>query len=354
LARAFPDRSNKAWKLHEDRNTTAEEKYKHYGLLYAKVPKTASSTAAAVALRIARKHSVSVAYDHSWPIEHDYGKRHPTQSFLWASIRDPAQRAISYLSDQASRKQQEQSLIGEGTLLHQLKDMDRARAVVKSEGRGGPQLYYSSLEHIPQHSAWKPSHPNYVLHSQRVKENVRNVLQQYDFLLVTERMDESLVAMALLLGLDVADVLVFDAKVSKSASGSSFSTFLPIHSSNGTMLCVPLLRIDGMDTPAIRLYLTSDEWHAMNYGDYLLHAAANASLDLTIRQTLGRERFEQALVEYRKLLSDATNHCSDRVHWPCSSTGVLQLQKASENCHRSDSGCGYQCIDEIVEIRKKT
>jgi hypothetical protein len=109
LARAFPDRSNKAWKLHEDRNTTAEEKYKHYGLLYAKVPKTASSTAAAVALRIARKHSVSVAYDHSWPIEHDYGNRHPTQSFLWASIRDPAQRAVSYLSDQASRKQQEQS-----------------------------------------------------------------------------------------------------------------------------------------------------------------------------------------------------------------------------------------------------
>ena len=34
-------------------------------------------------------------------------------------------------------------------------------------------------------------------------------------------------------------------------------------------------------SPVVREYLESDEWQALNYGDFLLYAAANRSLDLT-------------------------------------------------------------------------
>jgi hypothetical protein len=352
LARAFADRSNQTWQQLPGSNSTSAKK-EHHGLLFVKVPKTGSSTAAAVALRIARNHGVSVRYDHSSPLEDHYENRHPTHSFLWTSIRNPAERAVSYLSYQASRKRQTfttTTTTGDDGLvvLQQLRSMDRSGVVVKSEGRGGPQLAFTSLRFIPKHSAWTPSFPTYVANAKRVKEHVRHVLQNYDFLLVTERMDESLVALALTLGIDVADVLVVSSKVASRS-------FLPIHddSTNGTLLCVPLIRLN-VDTPAVQAYLTSDEWHAMNYGDYLLHAAASQSLNLTI-QALGRDIFNRALAEYRRLHSQAMQQCVGRVHGPCSASGELQLQRASENCYQGDLGCGYQCIDEmLVEEEKRT
>jgi hypothetical protein len=78
------------------------------GLMYVKVPKTASSTLAGVNARIAMRqakrlygnNSTSTTTcthfeDHMIGAAHYYGNRDPSRSFLWSSIRDPASRALS-------------------------------------------------------------------------------------------------------------------------------------------------------------------------------------------------------------------------------------------------------------------
>jgi hypothetical protein len=386
LARAFPERSNRTWPTWPGENNKMAEdpisETMHYGLLYSRIPKTGSSTITAAALRISHRYSVWLkGISHALPSEEGYGKRHPTKSFLFASVRDPAKRAISYISYDTSR---ESRVLTEAELLRCLQTFDTYGGVSKSEGRGGSQLAYASLNFIPKLSAWRHSFPTHVLNPQRVKENVHHILQDYDFLLVTERMDESLVAMALTLGISLEDVLVFNSKIGDTH-------FLPVHYKNGTVGCVALNRNQHSSNPSIQAYLNCDEWqvslirsfmrtcavssifyflisfvlficlfswfpmkhiffhrHAMNYGDYLLHTAASISLDMTIR-ALGVDRFQQALGEFNSLMARAKKRCvPQQIHRPCSSSGKLQIEKASKDCYHADAGCGYPCIDKML------
>ena len=55
-------------------------------------------------------------------------------------------------------------------------------------------------------------------------------------------------------------------------------------------------------SPVVREYLESDEWQALNYGDFLLYVAANRSLDLTINR-LGKNRFNNALQIHRVVMN---------------------------------------------------
>jgi len=62
-------------------------------------------------------------------------------------------------------------------------------------------------------------------------------------------------------------------------------------------------------SPVVRDYLESnDEWQVLNYGDYLLFAATNRSLDLTIDR-LGRDRFDKALQMYRASMTVVSEEC---------------------------------------------
>ena len=102
-------------------------------------------------------------------------------------------------------------------------------------------------------------------------------------------------------------------------------------------------------TPNVQDYFQSSEWRAKNYGDYLLHVAANKSLDLTIAQ-LGRERFDKAMEEYRRLQTRVAAVCQDRIHLPCSEKGTPQLERATQNCYDASeqSGCGHVCLEELI------
>jgi hypothetical protein len=50
------------------------------------------------------------------------------------------------------------------------------------------------------------------------------------------------------------------------------------------MLWKRLPPVKSFASPAVQEFLDSDEWRAMNYGDFLLHEAANQSLDRTIER----------------------------------------------------------------------
>ena len=210
---------------------------------------------------------------------------------------------------------------------------------------------------------------------QLVHVAVKHVMENYDFIIVHERMEESLVALGLIMGIPIEDVLVAasskvghhsdQSKLSNASSSSTGSSGYTLGLSGDE--CVKLIatfRTRNMDR-----YLQSDEWYAMNYGDYLLHAAANESLDRTIDHVIGRGRFQIAISDYRQWSERITRYCTDggggrtttvtngnndsgsSIHFPCSqSSGRLQLELSEKDCYQGDFGCGYPCMDEFLTL----
>jgi hypothetical protein len=348
LARAFSPKDLDAWctkegytTLHKKENDPNPETHPYWlkspkGLLYVKVPKAASSTLAGVVDRIAHNHGGCDFKDShiQQGTGYLYGNRDKSASFLLGSIRDPSARAISRIFFQkVSQKFQEPT---DENMLIWLNDTDRSFGTV-SAGQGGFQLKYMdpNIYRIEQWSAYDWSRNTTVKNPKQVEENVRRVIEEYDFMVVVERMDESLVVLQMLLGVDLGDLLTLDSKV----QGSYYYT--------GTNGCIQL--VNSHVSPRVKEYLTSDVWYAQNYGDYLLQAAANESLERTI-EALGRDRVEQGLVEYRRLKAMAIEKCASRAVFACSEKGVAQ--RDTMNCYSSDHGCGYSCIDEMLSSKE--
>ena len=99
-------------------------------------------------------------------------------------------------------------------------------------------------------------------------------------------------------------------------------------------------------TAAVKEMFASDRWKLLNQADYLIHAAANASLDRTIDQVFGREAFETNLAEFRRLKTVAQDHCGDRLGSGCTASG--EIIQPMEKCYEYDFQCGYECLDEAL------
>lgn len=88
--------------------------------------------------------------------------------------------------------------------------------------------------------------------------------------------------------------------------------------------------------------------HDLSVLDYLLHAATNRSLNLTIQHTIGPNWFHWALKEYGKLKSTVDSACRDKVNMPCSKKGGPQPLSV-QSCYNRDFGCGYPCANKVLE-----
>ena len=356
LARAFPDRTDQAWCIQStasnydtDTNAAAaatknnnNETEGWKGILLVKVPKGASSTSAGVAIRIAKRHRCQ-AYQWMHRMASEYADRSlPPQSFLWTTVRSPAARAMSTIFFHVVSRSNETAT--DAFLKMHLRHSTHKHHGAISLGQGGFQLRYTSLTEIPEHSAWNKTNKTLVINPDQVIENVRQTVKDYDFLVVTERMDESLVAMALVMGLDVGDVLVTASKV--AGSRYHFAKF-----AGHVSKCLPTVR--SFISTDVQAFLDSNEWRAMNYGDLLLHAAASRSLDQTI-QRIGRDRFDPALTEYRRFRALEKEQCAPNVKFPCSNEGQAQPKLSRRSCYLPfyDFGCGYKCIDKLIEKDK--
>jgi hypothetical protein len=367
MAHAFPDRTDQAWCIRPSSNNETKRYGNNWskdadglwrGILLVKVPKGASSTSAGVAIRISRRHDCkAVEWMHRMATEFSPEQRsrsssgsspeqtEPSPSYLFTTIRKPSARAISTIFFHVVSRTNHTPTDEFITTYLKLSHHPHNGAV--SEGQGGFQLRYTSLTEIPEHSAWmigdgtNDNIKTRVQNPLQVMANVRNTLDNYDFIIVTERMDESLVAMALSMGLDVGDVLVTSSKV----AGSRYHFAKYPHR---VVKCLPTVK--SFVSPKVQEFLDSDEWRAMNYGDFLLHQAANLSLDVTIDR-LGRDRFDRALTKYRRLRALETVECAPHVKFPCSNEGQAQPKLSKRSCYLPyyDFGCGYNCIDEIVD-----
>lgn len=167
---------------------------------------------------------------------------------------------------------------------------------------------------------------------------VGGIVQDYDFLAVQERMDESLVALQLLLGLDVRDILYLHSKV----SGESYR----FEDAGGVERCQKLVK--PVISPGVHQYLSSLEWRDRIAGDMLLHHVANRCLDATI-QALGRETFEMHLTTFRTYMALAQETCKDVAIWPCGPDGPRR-EESLVDCEHKDLGCGLRCLDDLSDF----
>jgi len=141
---------------------------------------------------------------------------------------------------------------------------------------------------------------------------VLDILSDYDFIGITERENESLVAMKFLMRLDMADIVHLNSKDAGSGCGPRSFRSSPVQA-----------------------YLESD-FRLDNKVDIALYEAVNRSLDATI-SWIGNQVFQDELAVFEQLLQEARQECSP---------------PAADDCFYMTPpcgcGCGHSCIDTVL------
>ena len=373
----YPWNSTHSWcqRMEEDQDSSLMVA----GLIYVKVHKAASSTLAGITLRVAhnfettdstttnsnttatatatasrrrtrrrrrggKKRSekgkkIPCASHQQHGDSHDFQQRDRSRSFMFTSIRDPTQRALSwifYVSSNTGAK------LDDLTVKHRLQarnyfpkkvDSDLPKYDYKKEA--GAQVGYLHTGPNLDQPLWSPTEPTKIQNVSLALERVHQVLQQYDFIMIVERLYESLVVFQLLLNLSTSDILYLSA--SKQSGSDAYS-----YNYGGRRPgCYHIAK--SVVSPEVATFVSSPEWYAQNYQDYVLYQAANRSLDMTIAN-LGQERFQKALQTFQTMMKQAHEACEGEVVTPCSADGVPNNET---NCYYRDWGCGYPCLDHL-------
>jgi len=298
------------------------------GILLAKTFKTASTTAAAVSIHMAerlarRKGLKSRRCKHH--VHHKFSrgnlpKTRQRPSALWTSVREPGSRGLSaFYFYRAGHKEVEPT--DEKTIKF-LNNVKNHQFVQLRTQRG----FSSDGGYITDHQINEDSNQ---LYARILREEI---MPLYDFVAVTERMDESLVVLKMLWGLDTGDIIVSAAKAGEYSYNWNHK---------GTCFKIPR----SVKTDGVMDYIKTD-FRTAN-GDFLLHAVANRSLDLTI-DSLGRDEFNREFTKYKALKTATTAICQSNATFPCSKTGQWQ-DGYKEDCYEYDVGCGYRCIDNLLD-----
>lgn len=294
------------------------------GFLFVKPFKTGSSTAAGVNLRIARNVARRLSTTSSRNItickarsnhakaSKSFAHRDRSRSFMWTIIREPSSRVVSqYFHFYISRKK--------------VRPTDASFEHYLHKGTFTGNHYLSHLSP----TRYIPSLVN------DTAGFINKILDAHDFVGVTERMDESLVAVSMLMGIPLADVLYLKAKVRggyDDGGGRGKCTYIR-----------PTFVTSGMQR-----MLHSDFWANKSHWDRVMHAAANRSLDLTI-EALGVKRFHNNLQRYVEGQKRAVKQCLPKIVFPCSPLDGHFTPYNETDCLWNDSGCGVDCLDSVAD-----
>jgi hypothetical protein len=293
--------------------------HRKQGLLFLKPVKVGSSTALGVNLRIAEHEAQRqnktfgrCTATHGHAQGYYFKDRIPNKSVLWSMIRDPTKRAVSeFFHFIVSREKVEPTPWNFVQYIHSNKINSRN---------------YNLKLHDPTGSGSGPT-----------PSAVHRILNAYDFIGITERFDESMVVLQLLLHLPTSDVLYLNAKRAGNYDDGASKN-----------LCVYI--VPSFVTPGMAEYFESNEWKSRVEKDYVLYHAVNASLDHTINHAIGREKFDAALRKFRYAQQIVNDECADEAKFPCTPDGVKVGEQATD-CYHKDSGCGKSCINRVVEER---
>lgn len=290
------------------------------GNLFIGPPKVASSTIGGVMLRISRNiyrrthdnhvnetdcNVTQVHYPNpAW--YYRYGDRDKQKSFLWSFLREPTSRFVSeFFHFEVSRGRKQPS---DANFQQYLKTDSMQN-----------NIYIYTL------------HPHGGNHMKNATKAVDEILNEYNFIGITERASESLVVLKLLLGLEMNDILYI--KSAKGSGGFDDGIY------NNT--CVYIFR--SFISPGMQQFFASDQvWKDRTRGDVMLYRAANKSLDMTI-DALGRDLVEKELQEFERALQVAQDTCQN-VKFPCTEGG---MRRREHDCLYWDLACGYKCLESL-------
>lgn len=287
------------------------------GFLFLKLTKTGSSTAAGIHLRIAtaeaRRQQLQsdicrVRYLHGWagPRMYRFGERNRTESFLWTIVREPSQR---YLSEFFHFEHARLGRPAEDAIIIQF----------LRHGR-----------HANHHSIMWLSTSGYHHGHDDPHAKAAEILANYDFVAVTERLHESLVVLQLLLDIPLADILYISSKQSGGYDDGAF---------RDRCFAIPPANVSS----GIKDYLASDEWRDYIAPEVALYNAADASLTATI-EMLGVGRVQAQVWRLERALELVHQRCKPRL--PCDEQGH---KRNETDCLWSDLGCGFDCLDAIAD-----
>ena len=161
---------------------------------------------------------------------------------------------------------------------------------------------------------------------------IESILHDFDFIGVSERLDESLVVMKLLLGLKTSQVLYL-------ANPSPFV----FHNGKCVLIAQPFV------SPEMRLFFDDTSWQSQIRGDMMLYLIANRSLDKTIEH-LGRELVEKELLQYQAAVRHARNVCLEDVVFLCNYDGMSQGK--TNTCLHNRYGCASSCLSGKTIVEK--
>lgn len=306
------------------------------GLLFLKLLKTASSTASSIHLRIAKNlakrttpttvSTTATATTHPsddnfeiCKTRHLHGsafnmykfnKRIKNESFLWTLLREPTARYVSeFFHFQVSRRG--------------VQPTDANFVEFLQTGKHSNRHYL----------AWLSTSPFLKRHQDNPFPVAQKILRDYDFIGITERLDETVVVLMMLLRVPMADVLHLSTKTSGGYDDGQFGN---------KCFAIPKSNVSS----TVQEFFASDEWQAYIAPERALYQAANASLDRTI-DSLGRSDFERQLKKFRWAKAVVESKCAPIVKFPCSSTGERRLPNETD-CLSADLGCGFNCLDQVA------
>ena len=300
------------------------------GILFVKIDKAGSSTMAGVALRIAHALGRRRAQErglgiplqicrarvsHAWSKHFSVGTRNRYKSFLFTILRDPKSRAISEYNYQVGMTGIEST---EENFLNHMKSIRNFQL--------GLVVDPSEKDRVKE-----------VSNTDRIFELVSRTAEEFDFIALLERLDESLFAMQFILGLETRDILYTTTKQSGG------HVFVKSRANNFKGECRRIPK--SPRSQRIEDHFAGNEWKQNNMGDKLLYEAASRDLDRIIA-AIGREKFGEALVQYRRSQAIADAKCKPT--WPCTEDGRVRSSKEQvSECYLWDLGCNYKCFDEL-------
>ena len=360
------------------------------GFLFVKIEKAASSTLAGIAARISvkvgqRLHKANPNFtrwyddsSHQWhtaqPIcrtrmSHLWstrgpqvflpGKRPQQKSFLWTFFKEPSRRVLSEffyffvdLAKPEKRKPTDDATVidylmmhGRGSQIHKI--LPQRSKVPQWTGAGGdPQKTIAAWARNDTTTKMNVSavveSPEYQTYRTKVTKYVQSAVNQMDFVGIVERMDESLVLLQWILGLEggPGDVMAINAK----SAGSYLYKRKP-KQLLGTCVVIPKHAL----SPNVKAFIESDEWkYVWNLADYMMYEAIQKSLNHTMETAMGRESFRSALETFHTAQRLVETQCSPpHIALSCSPNGTAARPSQKDPCYYGGSGCGYKCLDRL-------
>lgn len=319
----------------------------HEGILFQRPVKTGSTTITSIILRLIKRYTTTgidrckYRAMHATSRELEFGRRNPDKSYLLSVVRDPTLKAISRffhfdvsIGQKVPTDAYFQMIMGRGynqnDLTFQLVTRNNTRPLLNATQTvqdilGTCLLSVGSIfrEHTKTHVLTPP-----------VPLSLSPTTEDYDFIAVTERMDESLVVWKILFNLDFYDILYIKARSAGTFSNGPGDKGRP---------CVYL--VPSFLTPGMQTFFESKKWKDSNALDILLYQAVYKSLDNTIA-AIGKERFQQELNTFRQAQKVAQEFCEGKVIGVCTPGGSL-VSETHRTCVVWGEGCDSRCLSDF-------